>query len=164
MLLIVQDSLVQMAQAPALGHIEMEDFRKLFGSFPRDGVPPGPEGNEQVHLLVKRKITVHHGADAKAGQLFQRNAIAIHDILFQVGIAGLQAVHDVFFTVCPDTVNIIVLPLMTAGGDHIMIFVDQNALDPCGTEFNTEDSVSVNNLIFAHDNVILPYILWKFLR
>ena len=45
-----------------------------------------------------------------------------------------------------------------------MIFVDQNALDPCGTEFNTEDSVSVNNLIFAHDNVILPYILWKFLR
>ena len=48
---------------------------------------------------------------------------------------------------------------MTAGGNHIVIPVDQNALDACGTEFNTKNSASADDLIFAHDNAILLHIL-----
>ena len=149
--LIVQDGLVEMGQAPALRHIEGERFGQLFGRLAGNGVPPGAEGNEQVHIRIEGKVAVHHGADADCSQFAEDDAVLFLHVLLEVGIAGAETGQDGFLTVRPDAVYKIVFPFVAAGSDDRVIRPDEDRLDPCGTEFNTEDRGTALNDFPAHD-------------
>ena len=47
MLLPVEDGLVQMGNAPALGNVEVEPLAQILGGLPGGGVAPGAEGGQQ---------------------------------------------------------------------------------------------------------------------
>ena len=57
----IQNSLIQMSDAPALGYVELKQLGQILGSFRRHGIAPGAERGQQLALRVKRQITVHHG-------------------------------------------------------------------------------------------------------
>ena len=55
MVFAVQDSLVQMGNAPALGNIEMEGFRQRLGGLTGNVISPCTEGNEQFACESKAR-------------------------------------------------------------------------------------------------------------
>ena len=63
----VQHRLIQMGDGPALGDIEVKDLRQLPGGLGGDGILPGPEGHQQIPVLVKGQVAVHHGGDTHGG-------------------------------------------------------------------------------------------------
>ena len=70
----VQHRLIQMSDGPALGDIEVKGLRQLSGGLGGDGILPGPEGHQQIPVLVKDQIAVHHGGDTHGG-----NALPVGD-------------------------------------------------------------------------------------
>ena len=60
---LVQDRLVQVSDAPALGNIKPEQLHQFFGGGSGNGVAPGPEGSKLVTIFVKDQIAVHHAGN-----------------------------------------------------------------------------------------------------
>ena len=145
MLLPVQDGLIEMSDAPSLGNIELKGFRQLHGRLFRDGIPPGPEGHQHLSVFVKRKIAVHHGAEAQRADCGQGDAVFFLYVLRHVRVAVLQTGPDVLLAVGPDIVFITVFPLMAAGGDRSVVLSDQNRLNPGGTEFDSQGCLPLQN-------------------
>ena len=112
--LVLQNRLIQMAQAPALGHVEGEGVCQLFRRLGGHGVPPGAEGNKKIHASVKREIAVHHCADADAGELCELHAAGGFHVLFQIGVAGLESFADRVLAVGPDAVPVFVFPFVAS--------------------------------------------------
>ena len=64
MLLLIQNRLVQMGDAPSLGNIEFKQLCQLYRSLLRNGISPGTEGHHQLSRLIKGHVAMHHGAEA----------------------------------------------------------------------------------------------------
>ena len=64
MLLTVQNRLIQVGNAPALGDIEAKEGRQFLRCLSGNSVLPGSERNQQIPVLVKSQIAVHHGGNA----------------------------------------------------------------------------------------------------
>ena len=152
---LVQDGLIQVAQAPALGHIELEQLGQLLGSLGGHGIAPGAEGNQQVHIGIKGQIAVHHGADAHGADLGQGDAILFLHVLLHVLIAVHQAMLDHLFAVGPHAVQQLVFPGVGAGSQGLEIGADQHGLDAGRTKLDTKGGFAFKNPFLAHDMSLL---------
>ena len=114
MLLTVQHRLIQVGGSPAQRHMEVQHLGELLGSGAGASVPPSAEGGQQGALLIEGEVAVHHGADARAREAMQGNAVLFLHLLFQRGITALQAADDVLHGVRPQAVFQPVLPIVGA--------------------------------------------------
>ena len=154
MLLLGQDCLIQVCDAPSLGNVEVEKGRQLLAGFLGHGISPGTEGHEKLSCCVERHITMHHTGKTDTADGRQCLAVFSPDILCQTSVAALQAVPDILQAVGPDVILQTVLPVMGAHSDGLMCFVYQNRLNSGGTELNTEGGAALSDCIlycFAHD-------------
>ncbi len=94
-ILAVQDRLIQMRNAPSLRNIVVEQLRQLFCCLAGNGVAPGAERYQQLILVVKRQIAVHHGTDANGRQTMDGNAVFILHISPKIRIASLQSCPNI---------------------------------------------------------------------
>ena len=138
MVFLVQNGLVQMGNAPALGNVEVQGGGQLFGSLAGDGVSPGAEACQLVAVLVKGKVAVHHGGNADGAHLGECLAELFGNVLFQLPVAVLNTGGDGLHGIGPDTVHQLVLPFVGAGGDGNVVFVDEHCLDPGGAQLNAQ--------------------------
>ena len=125
--LLVENRLIKVGHAPPLGDVEMEQFRQRRRCLPGDGVLPGPEGNQQVPILVKGQIAVHHGGHTDGG-----DALSV----FNAGKDRFQTCPDLIQTVGPDSIFIAGGPDVVPGGDRAVILIDGQRLDPGGAKFD----------------------------
>ncbi len=94
MRLPVQDALIQVRQAPAEGHVEVEQGAEFLGRGTGVGVAPGAEGNQELVGAVEGHIAVHHGADTNGGEAGDFRVVMDADVLAEVAVALLQAGPD----------------------------------------------------------------------
>ena len=128
-LLAVQDRLIEVGDAPALGDIEIKERRQLFGGLAGDRVAPGAELGELIALAVKGKIAVHHRGDAdRADGRKLKIELPLH-VAAQRGKAVLHTDAHVLKRIGPDPVDQTVFPLPVAGSDGNVLLIDQNSLD-----------------------------------
>ena len=73
----VQDRLVEVGNAPALGDVELEQVGEFLGGLPGHGVSPGTERDEQVGILIEGHIAVHHGAKADRANGHERGVVLL---------------------------------------------------------------------------------------
>ena len=66
MLFTVEYRLIKMSRAPALGHIEIKKLAELLCRLTRYCVSPCSEFGKLLAVFIKRKIAVHHSADAES--------------------------------------------------------------------------------------------------
>ena len=149
MFLVVENSLVEVRDAPTQGNVIVEQLRELGGSLSSVGVTPCAEGNQNLLLLVEGHIAVHHGAEADGSQTLDFAVILFHHVLTQLGITVLQTIPDSFNAVGPQSVNELVLPLVRALSNGFVFLVDKNGLDACGTEFDSENGFSSLDCLFC---------------
>ena len=138
-LLVVEDGLVEVADAPAQGDVVVEEFREFGGSLARVGVAPGAEGHQYLLTLVEGHVAVHHGREADGGQGLNLAVILTVHVLAQVSVAVLQAVPDGLGGVGPQTVYQLVLPLVRALCDGFVVLVDEDGLDTGRAKLDTEN-------------------------
>ena len=141
--LMVEHGLAQMRHAPALGNVEVEKLRQLLCRLGGHGVAPGAEGHEQPILRVEGQIAVHHGAHADGSDGGQLRAIALSNVLRQRGVAGLKAADHVLHGVSPHAVLQPVFPCAAAGGQQLVLLVDQHGLDARGAQLDSENGSSL---------------------
>ena len=60
-LVVVEDALVQVTDAPAQGDVIIEQLRQLGSGLARIGVAPCAERHQDFLLLIEGHIAVHHG-------------------------------------------------------------------------------------------------------
>ena len=89
--LLLEDRLVEVGDAPALRHGEVEERGQLGAGVAGDVVPPGPERHEQLPIGVEGHVPVHHRADAHGRDGRQPHAVARAHVLDQRGVAVGQA-------------------------------------------------------------------------
>ncbi|MPM88608.1 hypothetical protein SDC9_135712 [bioreactor metagenome] len=77
MLFLIENSLIQVRHAPALGDVEMEQVGQFGGRLPGAGVAPGAESGQLPALFVKGQVAVHHRGYADAGQFTWHHAVAL---------------------------------------------------------------------------------------
>ena len=136
--LLVQNGLIQVGDAPALGDVEAEEGAQLLRGLAGDGVPPGAELRELLSVPVERQIAVHHGTDAQRAHGGQLHAVFGLHIGFQRSEAGLQTPMDHVHGVGPDAVDQLVLPFkVTTGNGHVPL-VDQHRLDAGGPQLDAQ--------------------------
>ena len=146
--LFVQDGLVQVGDAPALGNTELEQLGQFLRRFAGGRISPGSERNEELSLFVERKIAVHHGGKADGADGLEWNFVLGLNVTAELAKALLQSCPDVFEMVCPDTVFVPVLPLVASRGDWRMIRGDQDRLDSRRAEFDAQRGLaSLNGLL-----------------
>ncbi|MPN43106.1 hypothetical protein SDC9_190665 [bioreactor metagenome] len=117
MLLSVENRLLQMGNAPALGNVELKQLRQLRRGLSGGGILPGAEGREQFPRLVEREVAVHHGGKAHTANGGQRYAVLPPHILRQIPITVPQAAPYFLQRIGPATVFIGAFPVVAAGGD-----------------------------------------------
>ena len=137
MLLIVENGLVEVGDAPAEGNVVHEEVRQRSRGLGRVGVAPGAEGHQNLVVLVEGHVAVHHGAHADAGQNLYLSVILLAYVGAKVGVAVLQSVQNGFDAVGPEAVDELVLPFVAALGYRLVLLVDENGLDAGGAEFYT---------------------------
>ena len=133
MLFAVQGGLIQVRDRPALRNIEAEFSAQRLGGLAGHGVLPCPERRQQVPVLIKGEIAVHHAGDAHGGNLTRQLA----EILNCGAKACLHLVH----VVCPDAVFQTAFPGIVAALYDLVRFVEQNGLDAGRAELNAEKIV-----------------------
>ena len=138
-LLVVEDGLVEMADAPTQRDVVVEELRQFSGCLAGVGVAPSAEGHENLGLVVESHIAVHHRTETDGGKGFYLAVILVENVLAEVGVAVLKAIPDGFHTIGPDTVYELVLPLMTALGNGLVLLVDEHGLDSGRPKFDAEN-------------------------
>ena len=141
MAFLVQNGLVQVGDAPALGNVEIQRVAELGRRLAGDGVAPGAEGRQLVAVLVKGQVTMHHGGNADGPHLGKGDAQLLLHIPLQVGVAVLNAVRHSLHGIGPDAVHQLIFPLVGAGGNGNMVFVDQHRFDPGGTKLDAQRGI-----------------------
>ena len=141
MLLMVENRLIQMGDAPALGNVEAKECRQLLGGLARDGVAPCAKLCKLVAVLVKGQIAVHHGGDTNRAHGGQRHAELGLYIGFQIGKAGLQPGMYGLHAVSPYAVHELVFPLIISVCDGEMLVVNQDGLDPGRAQLDAQYSL-----------------------
>ena len=118
-----------MGDAPALRDVELKKLCELFRCLFCNGISPGAEGNENLPILAKGHIAVHHGTETNSSQIYHLYAVLFLYIFCHLSVGILQTVPDHIDPVCPDAVYQLVLPLMAAGCDRLILIVHQNRLN-----------------------------------
>ena len=136
----VQHGLIQVGDGPALGNIEPEGLRQLRGGLGGDGILPGTEGHQQLPVLVKSQVAVHHGGNAHGGNILP---------VLKTRHSGLQALPDLLQAVGPHAVFKAGLPGVVTGGNRHMVFVNGNGLDPGGAQLQTQHG-SIGHWFIPH--------------
>ena len=134
----VQDRLIQVRDAPALGNVEVKQAGQRFGRIGGHGVAPGAEFAQLLAVLVEGEIAVHHRGDAQGGEVGQLHAVPALHIGLERGIGILNAGPDVVHVVGPHAVFQAVFPGVIAGGDGRVILADEHALDARGAELEAQ--------------------------
>ena len=111
-LLIVEDALVEVADAPAQGDVVVEELRELCSGLTGIGVTPGAERHQNLLLLVEGHVAVHHGAEADGGQRLNLAVVLLLHILAELSIAVLESVPYGLGRVGPETIYQLVFPLV----------------------------------------------------
>ena len=130
MVFSVQNRLIQVRDRPALRDVEAERLRELCGGLSGHGVLPCPERRQQVPVLVKGEIAVHHARDAHRRDLARQLA----EIPDRGAKPCLHGVH----VICPDAVFQTAFPCRIAAFYDLMRLVQQNRLDARRAELNAE--------------------------
>ena len=120
-LLAVNDGLVDVGDAPALGDVEREELRELARRDGRRGVAPGAERDEQRVIGVKRQIAVHHGRDAHGADVPQRHAVAPLHVGLERRIGALDSGDELVLSIGPVRTVEGVLPVERADGDGVVL-------------------------------------------
>ena len=142
MALAIEDSLIKVRDAPTKGNVEVEQFGEFLCGLTCIGVSPSAERNEDLVVLAKWHIAMHHRTDADGSETSDLYAILLFDILAQRGIAVLQAFPDSLDAIGPKSVDELVLPRVAALCDRLVFLVNQHSLDTCGSEFDTENGTT----------------------
>ena len=145
MLLLIQDGLVQVGNAPSLGHIVPENPSQLLRSRPCDGIPPCAEGNQELPILIKRHVTVHHGGKTDGTNGGKGHAVRFLHVGRHLRITVPDTIPYVIQGIGPDMVHIQVFPVMASGGNGGMVLPDEHCLNPGGTQFNSQRRIPFFN-------------------
>ena len=137
--LAVEDGLVEVGDAPALRHREVQERRQLGAGGAGDVVAPRAERDQQVATGVEGDVAVHHPADAEGGDGPQLRAVAGAHVLDERRVAGREALPDVRHVVRPDAVPQLVLPRVRAGRQRGGVGGDQGGLDPGRPELDAKN-------------------------
>ena len=142
---LVQDRLVEVGNAPALGNVELEQIGEFLCRLPGHGVAPGAKRDEQISVLIEGQVAVHHAAEADGANGLERGVVLLKHLVAELAIAFLQACPNIFETVGPDAVFVAVFPLMASRGDRRMILADQHRLDARRAELDAKSGLSALN-------------------
>ena len=112
--LALEDRLVQVGDAPALGHAEVQRGRQFGTGLPGVRVAPRPERHEELAGRIQGQIAVHHPADPDGGDPLQPRPMAHLNVLGKRGKRVGQAGPNVRHVVGPQPVAELVLPGMGA--------------------------------------------------
>ena len=111
-LLVVENALIEVRDAPTQGDVVVEELRELGSSLAGVGVTPSAERNQNLLVLVEGHIAVHHGAEADGCQGLDLAVVLLLYVLAQFGIAVLQTVPYSLGRVGPQTIYQLVFPLV----------------------------------------------------
>ena len=136
--LVLEDRLVEVGHAPALGHGEVQRLGQQPARRAGDVVPPCPERHEQLALVVEGDVAVHHRADAHRRDLPQVHAVPGADVGDEGRVGGRETALDVGDRVRPDAVLEPVLPRVRARRERRRVGCDQRRLDARGAELDPE--------------------------
>ena len=134
----IEDGLIQVGDAPALGNIEAEQGRQLFGGLAGDGVAPGAELRQLLSVGVEGQVAVHHGGNANGAHGGELLAEFLLHVPLEIGEAGLQARVHRLHGVGPDAVYKLIFPFIAAAGDGQVVAVQQDRLDPGRAELDAK--------------------------
>ena len=154
MLLVVENALVEMGDAPAERDVVVEELGEFSSSLSGIGVTPSAEGNHDFVLLVESHIAVHHGRDADASQNLEFRIVLLEHILAEISIAVLQAIPDGLGAIGPESVDQLVFPGVTALGDGFVLLVDEDGLDTGRAKLDTENGLTLLDGFFCCHNCL----------
>ena len=143
----VQDGLIQVRGGPALRDVEAEGLGQLVRGLAGHGVLPGAEGCEQVPVLIKGQIAVHHAGNAHGRDLARQ--------LAEILDGRAQALLHVFHVVRPHAVFQTAFPGIVAAFYDRMLLVKQHCLDARRAEFDAE------KILFHTCHLKNPYFCGK---
>ena len=129
MLFSVQNCLIQMRNAPTLRNIVVEQLRQLLRSFPCNRIAPGTKRNKQLILIIKRKIAMHHCADADCGKAMNFRIVFLLHILKKIRIASLQSLPDILQRIGPNSIFQPVFPFPCTLGNRNVVCCNEFRLD-----------------------------------
>ena len=147
MVFSVQNRLIQVRDRPALRNIEAEFSAQRLGGLAGHGILPGAERCQQIPVLIKGQIAVHHAGDAHRGDLARQ--------LAEVADRRAQALLHVFHVVRPHAVFQTAFPGIVAAFYDRMLLVKQHCFDPCRAEFDAE------KILFHTCHLKNPYFCGK---
>ena len=143
----VQDGLVQVRNAPALGNVKAQQRGQLFGCGTGHGVAPGAEFAELAAVFVKGQVAMHHGGNAKAGELGELRAVLCFYVRFERGVGILNAAPDVVHMIGPNAVFKAVFPGVVAGGDGRVVRADEDSLDTGGAKLDAQHCAALFDVL-----------------
>ena len=150
-LLIVEDGLIQVADAPAQRDVVVEELRQLGSSLARIGVAPSAERHHYFLLLVEGHVAVHHGRETDGGQRLYLAVVLLLHILAQFSVAVLQTVPYGLGGVSPKSVYQLVFPLVRTLCNGLVVLIDEDGLDSCGTKLDSQYGfASLDSLFCSH--------------
>ncbi len=158
MLFLVQDRLIQVRNAPSLRNIVVEFRRQSGCGFLRDGISPCPEGNEEIIILIKGKIAMHHGGKSDGTDLCDLRIILLFHIPYQILITLAKTLPHIRKVIGPDSVYQLVFPFIASGCQRRPCLVNQHCLDPGRAKLNTKNCLPLHNYLFCF-HTIPPFIL-----
>jgi hypothetical protein len=130
MLLLIQNGLPQMGNAPPLRDIIPKNTRQFLCRFPSHRISPCTEGHQKFPFFIKRHIPMHHSAESDAAYRFQGNPILLFHVLCQPAVAFLQPFPDHIQAVSPNVVLILIFPFVVTGCNRGMVFPNQYRFNP----------------------------------
>ena len=152
-ILAVQDCLIQLGNAPAQRHIELEQLGQCAGGDRRIGISPGQEGSQLLVFLVQSQIAVHHAGDADGTDLGQFHTVLALHISGQICKALLQATDCIVQMIGPAVIFQPVFPAEGAVRQHMVVFTDQDCLDAGGAQLDAQRGLAGGNCVLnGHGN------------
>ena len=106
---------------------------------------------------------MHHAAEANSADSLEWRIVLFKNFVAELPVAFLQACPNIFETVCPDAVFVLVFPTKASRRDWCMILADQRRLDASRTELDAKNGLSTLNcfLDFLSIHVQLPFHLLR---
>ena len=80
MLLIVEDRLIEVRDAPSLRDVKRKLTAEDFSGFGGHRVPPGAKRGKLPAVAIENEVAVHHGGDTEGAYAGQRDFIPLPDI------------------------------------------------------------------------------------
>ena len=138
----LEDRLVEVGDAPALRHRELEQRGQLGAGATGGVVAPRSEGHEELAARIERDVPVHHRAEAHGRHGLELDLVAGADVRDERRVTRRQARPDVVHVVRPDAIPELVLPGVGAGGQRGRVRRDERGLDAGRAELDPEDAPS----------------------